>query len=569
MLIPLALMAGISAALPQSPPPDTGLRTRAQDRVLRVLPIRDVLGTTRAPRPPRLGTLLRAQPSTTELLESWDGPRSLVSPNDFRNLVEQLLPEAARAASDVQILDRGGNLIVTGPPEVVERIVQVARSAAAALVRNVEVQAALYPLPERELPVVAGAAELADITKDLQPLWRARALTRAGNPVALANERLTPYLADVEVEVASRAQIGDPQIWTLFEGVRLVVQPHVLAGSDDVVLMCQAAVGERRSELHTLATGVDGLPTLDVPDLDVLFGAFSGRVPDGGALLVSCRSARELGGDFLLVVSARQRRAPVGAAEGVGYFPITALVSPSLRFEPRVVHPDSDAGSRALGVVFEPAPSSDVGLARGDMTNLLQDLVGAGERAGSLVDRIGGHVVVRDSPEFVRAAGAVIAELEKRSLRTIAVSVSSLREGEHGGEVLQRLDLPTLLGRSHAMVCGRETTAVADLDVEIAQRSSISNPVVRRVFAGLVVSSNVYGEAESRAMHAEVAAAAMGERQRRPTEGKGGGELWAPEVDHALYTYDGPLGDGVIDLGLGPAFEGAPTRQVLRVSALR
>lgn len=574
MLTTCVLTAGLFGFLPQSPSPTANPTMPVQDRVLRVISIRQVSGAARAPQPPRLRTLLQAPAVSLShsLLEDWNGDRSLVKPEGFRLLVERLLPEGIRAAPEVSITAHRGRLVISGPPEAVESIVRVVRSTAAALVRDVEIRATLYRAPARDVPVVAGATELREITADLRPVWRARAVTRAGNPVALANERLTPYLATVVVEVASRAQIGAPAMWTLFEGVRLVVQPHVLAGSRDVVLMCQVAVGERRGELRTISTGVQGLPNLDVPDLDVLLGAFSGRVPDGGALLVSCRATRELGGSFLLVVSARQRQAPPPPAEDLAYLPVSALLSASLRSEARVVDPD-DSGSRlqlAPQLEFDaPSPASDAGFSTGEITNLLRDLVGAGNREGSFVERIGGHLVIRDRPEFVRAAAALITELEDRSLRTVAVSVSSVRDATERSEVVQRIDLPVLLGRPHAMVCGRETTALADFEAEIAERSAISYPVVRRVFAGLLVTADIYGEEDSRVLRAEVVAAGMSEPRRRPTGGKGGGELFVPRVTNAHHAYDGPLGDGVVDLGLGPVFDGTPTRQILRVTPLR
>ena len=72
-------------------------------------------------------------------------------------------------------------------------------------------------------------------SKSLEVLWTATTRTRSGVPIALGKERWTPYVRDIDSEVAQDSKIGDPKVDRLFEGIRILVEPHALAGSEDNV----------------------------------------------------------------------------------------------------------------------------------------------------------------------------------------------------------------------------------------------------------------------------------------------------------------------------------------------
>src|SRR5262249_46350649 len=104
-----------------------------------------------------------------------------------------------------------------------------------------------------------------------------------------------------------------------------------LAGSSDVVVCAQFARGETAAPMRDVALGKDpSMSRLESPTVAIDFGCFSGRIANGGALLVlfdGSWAGRRLG----LLVGAERTPVPARPERDLGVFPLAAFLDGALR----------------------------------------------------------------------------------------------------------------------------------------------------------------------------------------------------------------------------------------------
>lgn len=553
----LALAAGLSAQATSSP-------DAARARVVRVIPLRQWMAPTTPVEPPPLGSFL-GFPNGSPGLSLLDQPqgRRLLDSSVMQQLLQVFLPELGTGELDVDLRFLDSSLLVLGNAEHVKRLEETVQTLTAAMTHPVQLRAALYRLPaDRSVPVVVDHAGLGKATQGLDELWSSSGSCTAGAVTALGRSRTTPYVYDFDVEVAQKAEIGDPKIADLFEGVRIVVQPHVLTGSSDVVLFAQFAIGEQTQPLQTRVSGEKDVPTLDVPDIETASGVFSGRVHSGGALLVTLQGAERASDSMLLVLEAERQDAP-GKGEPIGVLPVSALLTRSLQY------PLTASMSTDSTLTLQPEERSDAEGLRdpSDLLGLLQSVTPQLDNA--YVGVYGGHLVVHDTDGALAAATEVIEGLQETWLRTAAVTATTtMVPAPAGGEVflsgpraesaaapqvLYRIAFPALIGRSHTVVRGHQTTAIRDYDVEIAQKASIADAIVQGVFSGVVVRAFVHPELAGTTADLTLDLAYMPQPVRRPTELRDC-DRFVSEQRHAHFDRTTEVG-AQVDFGEGPIVE--------------
>ena len=565
----LLLTTLLSAMAPQGPNDVQGSAPEAERvRVFRYIPIREWFGMANNPAPQQLGSLLGwpVDREPEDILNVGDGRSRLVEPDVVRMLIERSGRTPDKDQLRVEL--RGTTLVVTGEPELVRDVESRVRGLTRSMIRHVELRASLYRMSEaRELPAVASADQLGEIVKGLEPLWSARAGCQAGNSTALALDRRTAYVADVDVEVAQSSRIGDPITATLLEGVRVTVQPHSLAGSDDLVVFAQFSVGEQRQEVESRGSGNRELPSIDVPDLNSASGLASARIAPGGAMLISLQGRPEVGLRMLLVLEARAPAVRESATDGMSVYPVSALLSRAMTQQIRAgVSEDNDSPGLRISANFE-GDSSERGATRQSIGYSLREAVPLLEDESLQV--IGQHVVVSAAAETRDAVGKVLAAMQEPALQTARVElVTALaRTSATGGvfsrgagadtdaraDVLHRITVPALLGRSHTIVRGRETTAISDADVEIAQKSAISNPIVYPMFTGIVATWVVYPQLDGIGAEVDMDLVDTPAVRRRPPETEDGVDLYLPTPTRARFSHAGHMTPGsAVRLGAGP-----------------
>jgi len=556
-----------------------------QPKVTRFVPVREwIAPAPRAVQPP-FGSFLGNPDPDPPILLIGDKEYSLDT-GEIADLVQTLANvDADQTGLNVEM--HGSALLISGTPAAVQLAEDAARSLTAAMTREVRVQAELFRVPDiRSFPATATNDELTGITSGLQRIWRGVASGQSGETLSLSKDLLTSYVYDVDVEIAQEAKIGDPVTVALFEGVRLAIEPHALTASTDLVVCAQFSFGELRGSPVNHPTGIKDTPSVDVPDLDCNSGAISGRIPNGGALLLSVQGDAEAGSNMLLAITATHDDQRADGNDSFAAYPVSALISQSIRDKVSNA-PREDRFGGNLNPATAPASSDALGPHR---DSLLLDMIHSSigfDGDGEMLSVTRKHLLVIGDGAKQQAVRSSIQRMQDRWLKTVRVDIeTTMREIRYGNSVfaksgsfdnsdasrpLHRVTFPALLGRPHAIIRGRETTVISDNDVEVAQKATISDPIVTPVFSGVFLSFYAYPQSEGVGVEAELDLSDSWSTRRRTSNFAEAGDLFLPTMSHARLSHRGAAASGrEISLGEGPALQRGEanfrTRQALRVT---
>lgn len=343
-----------------------------------------------------------------------------------------------------------------------------------------------------ELPLGAGAngegvltAAQVDALLQASPPVRATAATVATDvPWLHDNGRSVRYIKDFEVEVAEKSVIADPKMDAYFVGTRLGVCVTPLA---DGRMLVRAGVH------HTDPIGAlrprplpgRGLGILQLPDVQAMEARASAVLSPGGGLLVTVGMEQAAWLLRLQPVEAPPLRVGGAAALPLGHLAVVPMATPG-----------------PIDLVVRPGESRDFE----EPERTTPDLRTAIEAAlASEVDvdnrhlrGFGSHVILIDEP-------GLQARLEKALLRqakALRPATLSFRLGQITHDLALRHlaglvpmselaaavpavgSVATLPEHGFALSLRRERSFLRDLEVEIASKAGIANPVVDTVFSG-------------------------------------------------------------------------------------
>jgi hypothetical protein len=539
--------------------------------VLHTIPLREIVAAAPIPRPPLLGSFLSGAEATVQgnsVMSHTDKVAARLSGEHVVEIVREGLGGAGGRGVVLRTTEQ--MLMIAGSEDDVRRAREVVRGVGDVVGRPIRITVTVFrPGAIEEAKVVLPPGGSEPQVRGFEVLWEANTLTRSAVPVALTNERFTRFVRDLEVEVAQRADIGDPKTDVMFEGVRVVVEPHSLATNDGILLFGQIAVGERRGPVTTRSTGILDYPSIDVPLVETNCAAVSGLVEDGGGLLLTIGGSLHGGGRTAVAISARFERPRADPGSRVAIYPTSALTTRG--FDAMVATNDDDS-SRLYRSTDSPFPIvkryQPPGFGVVDRSTLEDMATSAvAGRDGVKVWSVGEFLAVSGDRDAQAAVASVLGQLEQQWLRTVQVDVATEQRATNGGdgvfrrgdanepagEPLHRVSLPALLGRPHFVIRGLESTAIQDLDVEIAQRAQASDPKVVSTFSGLVASLVPYGTERGVAADLSIDVAFVPTPIRRPVESRTGGDLYPPQTDYARFSHAGAIVLGEDrDLGDGP-----------------
>ncbi|MBK8978029.1 MAG: hypothetical protein IPM29_19155 [Planctomycetes bacterium] len=551
------LQTAALSAPPQSPPPT----------VLRVRPVRELIEMPKRPVPPPMSPLLgSAEEQTSEfqpLLDSSDGLR--IAESELSDLLDARLLTLGlgdqRYESEWSVSN--GLATIRGTPEVVRRADELFDHLRGALHPAIDVEVKLLRFaagstvePPEYQPRGVLAADVRPAVPDAQTAWSARARTRAGAPIGLGAGTRTPFVRSFHVEVAQRADTAGIDVQTFFEGVDVVVEPHTLAGSDDLVVYVQGAVAKRRADVVVRASGLRDYPSVDVPTLAVANFATGARVAPGESIAVWSLGA-EAGGDALCLVVTCKRAAPAPQLDGLAVLDISSLIAPRLGV--RVAARDDEDWQR-FGTPFELRISEALdgtlgGLDRDSVRALVaQALEPWTDEGTARVELVGASIAVFGPAAAIARVREVLGGVEDALHRTVELRARTLLSDGAGGDRLHLLVMPGLAGRAHVAIRGIESLALMTFEPEIAQRATSQSPVVRTTFTGIIASWLPWQLDDSgrNGCDAVVDVIHTAAPRRRPTDLPEGGDLWFGEVKRARFSHCGelPVGKALV-LGRG------------------
>ena len=467
----------------------------AVPRTLEVVSLQPCCSPLPSPEPPPFGSLLTC-------MQGWNvnllgEPDSSQFTGDHVQGLLQVLHGNEPDYGELQQRVEGDKLFLLASSALQERLRAELRAVRATVERPIAIQAAVYALADALPPTIVAPAAAAAVLPEGSAICESRAVTRSNARVAFDQLRWSRYVRDVDVEVAQKANIAGPVQDAFAEGLRVVVEPHALAGSEDIVLYAQFALGQRR-RVDATATGVADHPTIDLPQLESAFGAVAARVPSGGAMLVPLGGHAQGGARLVLALAARYPT-PRGTDHGAfAMLPVSALTSAALATNALHIgeRPTVGVDIGPTGPIQESRePSGFSWLSQGLLVELLRGSVH--EEDAHLEDPAGGWLFVRGSRETIAAVGAALQALQDRLLVNVEARCTvDLREVDGGGPfaaaspngaatTLHDIALPTLAGREAVVFRGLEQAVIRTQVPEIAQEAFALDPVVETLQGGV------------------------------------------------------------------------------------
>lgn len=480
------------AAQPQGGEPARARMARA----IKVIPVPQLVEPMVRPDRIPFGTMIDCAPGVElqhrSFLEPSEDSRARLS--DLPQLVRDLTP-LSWDDGNVSVDLIGDALLVTGSPDQIHLVEQSLQQLTAALGEPFTVRAAAFTVDSgADLPAVAASytelrARLGQLGANFA--WEASTTAAPSQTVDLGTLSSISYVCDCDVEIAQSSTMANPITKAMHLGCTVQVQAHPLAGSSDAVLLVQYARGETAAPMREVVLGKDDtLPRLQSPTVATDTGCLSGRIKNGGALLVMADGVWG-GRRFGIVVAAERKPLPADAERDLGVFPLGAFLSPGLRRDFFVV---DDTGEAWRELWSPPIVSGE------DMAAALDPA--DPETWNTLFHRAieddASSVVIQDDLAVVRGPAAskqtvarLIELMQEQFLKTVEAEYR-LGAADAADAPMQRVRLPMLLGRRHCLVHGIETTGVVDADVEVAQKAGISDPKVVRHFTGTTCALQAY-----------------------------------------------------------------------------
>lgn len=571
--VSLSLLLAVGAsAQPQNSEPARGRLARA----IKVIPVPHLVGELARPVGIPFGTMIDCAPGldgradSSVITTSDDEARGRIT--DLPQLIRDLTP-LSWDDGHVHVDLIGHALLVTGSPDQIHLVEQSLQQLTATLGEPFRLRATVFSVEAgADLPSVA--ASFTDLRTQLTQAgasfeWDKTSTAAPAQTVDLGTLTTTSYVCDCDVEIAQSSTMANPITRSLHLGTALLVQAHPLAGSSDIVLLAQYARGESAAPMRELVLGKDDtLPRLQSPTVAVDTGCFSGRIKNGGALVLMADGAWA-GRRFGVAVGADRTATSVEAERELGVFPLGAFLSSALRRDFYLVAGDGEYASdlwtppvmigEDIAPALEPADSET-------WNTLFERALGDEQSSVAIGDNL---AIVRGPAAAKQTVARLIELMQEQFLKTVEVECRLAGDTDRIGVVAQRLRFPTLLGRRHCVVHGIETTGVFDADVEVAQKSGIADPKVVRHFSG------THCVVQTWSMSASELGTSAGLRLVDTTanktyvpDNKRGIPLDQPTITRSHHTHEGRVpGDGNIDFGDGPSVavndRGVKTRSTL------
>ena len=409
---------------------------------------------------------------------------------DVEDLLEALLSERFELGA-YDLDQRGGVLRVEGT-QAVHADLQARLTELTALASErvaVEVWRVPTAVLPRDLAPTLDAATFAALVASSEATPVAQRSIPLGRRTTLATAAYEAAHYDYDVEVAQGAIVVDPQVTVVPTGTDLGV--HVRLGADGRLLVrIWGRHGEPTRPFPRLAIPSLAGASVELPEVasQVVYG--SAQLASGEALVLGAGAAAFL---------ARVQRAPGASAQvgaGAPLQPMGELTSRFVRASPATLARAAPSGGwtpedRDVPRWFEEAAPLF------DPDEVLQALTALREARG-LEGRIArcGDLVYAPDPGPLRAA--LQAELQALCAALAPETAAvEFRHGVLGPEELRKRSLDELVallperalgsvrvGETLTLVDVVESLQLLDFDVEIAQASAISDPIIGRISLG-------------------------------------------------------------------------------------
>ncbi len=349
-----------------------------------------------------------------------------------------------------------------------------------------------------------------------------------GEMMSLVDRNWTAYVSDYDVEVAQKAWVADSLVSVLETGLEVAVRSCPRISGDGIQLEFTTDDVGRKASWRQAATSED-VGNVSLPSVSFSQAFSSVVVPKGHTAVVWSGNSTE--GGFAYLVRPRIVDPPASDSAGsrwigsgefrLGVFPAHTLVSaradsalPSqFRNGVALVDPDSDMWGED-DEDRDPAWRLDEDFV---IETLYENTGGQSwDEMGPSIFWSNGYLYVIQKAEHLVSVERLLQRLEKqvtagsysvtaelwmltadsaKAIGSGTVSGESLQKMRTDGELVWAAQVSTLSGSTSQLVQGSEQSYLRDYDVEIAQESTLADPVIDSYLTGgcLEASVNVRG----------------------------------------------------------------------------
>ena len=421
----------------------------------------------------------------------------------IEDLVRETIDSESWETEGAEISSGWGQLIVRNKPATVKKVDAFLDYLHAVAGRSISVD--VWRVPVRSAPA-AGVLRPAEMSQLIARREVVNAGTlqvgssRAGR--LRAGDRVA-FLGDYDVEVAEDAQVADPLVMVVHDGLDLGVTAS--NAPDGRIILRVAGRESSLEKLATRDTDSTWVGRLQLPVIDSQVVLGSGIVESGGGMILG---AAQGDGDHVFAVRARGGAVPAEAPQGG-----CALVPMGVaRFQPRQL------GRLVFG---SPSVSGHEGHQGGgdqdevrlvdidrvvDMIRATVDPAGWDEDPFRSLWTTGDMLFVKGPQDVISGTRRLATAISDAHLTNVGLEFRiGLLDAEQTGEVAAgKADLAAvaglletkayvscLAGDGFRHLLGREQSYLKDHDVEIAQKATIADPVISTLFGGVAFQGRV------------------------------------------------------------------------------
>ena len=397
-----------------------------------------------------------------------------------------------------------GSVVVKNKPAVLDEVGKFLDWLQTALMRPVTVE--LYRVPAGKV-TQSGALSAAEVKRLIAlpgvktqarlelPSGRTRRV-RAGTTVS--------FLGDYDVEVAQSAQVADPLIMVLHDGLDLRIRTQVTPDGRVCVRVMGRDSSLEKLQLRDADSTWVGRIQFPVVDSQVVMG--TGVVEAGGGMLFGAAQGDD-DGVFLVRATPRKvaDRSPIG---GCALIPLGAGTIAQPQAGP--LRLGSPARSGESSTQIEDGDREEIRLISPDgvieMCRTAVDPAGWDEDPYRSLWIINGQLFVKGPDKVLDGVRKLVTGISDSYLKNVGLEVrmglvsSEDAAGAASGQadlaaLAGRLDtktwISTLAGEDFRQMLGREQAYLKDHDVEIAEKATIADPVVATIFSGIAFQGRI------------------------------------------------------------------------------
>lgn len=558
----IAAWAGVLAISPGTGRDDRQALTLAQGKEFRIVSVRQLTAPFAKDPMPRIGfALSQAFQEVPADRATFELPSE--APFDMDALIDSVrsIDPARWEEPGSAILDQGGKLFVSNSGDVIDRAVEHLDQLRKTVLPRLALRYVLFQPraaegggmqrldrdEARRLYLDATSGKLGEV------LHSGAARCRAGDRVHMGERRTVRFQMDLSTEVATKSKAGDPRLGELTLGEGLACMPLVRPDGKGIAVfgfLTWRRLGS--AGIHSQDIVAPG-SHVELAEIDQVQRAFSLALEGDGGALISFGGVNAPPCRALLLVERIDPAVPPQAMPAI--LPTGLVTSDALR----LLRPPASVRWQADGVKEQPVGFTEK-LEIDTIAQLCRTLAGDPDTGFEL--RVGPvHLTARGGQQQVeaslRAARFAMRHLDRSFV--IELTQEGQPEDQPGAEwtdLGQPIVIPCLGQRVGYALQGTERSYVADFNVEIAQNSSIADPVISVVFDGSRVLASVepLDKLCRVGMHL-LAKSLLGLRRVAPGA-ENAGAVWCPEVSEVELHRSVVLTPGESqELGEGPVRE--------------